>query len=107
MRSRSEPRSSLRRSRAPAKRTARRTYSAALGAIHSGRPTALSTLVALRETDREPGTVTTGTPIQRASQVVVRPLYGMLSCVMYAASNQRWYACCEVYGTHAISIRDL
>src|SRR5206468_6928832 len=54
----------------------------------------------------EPGTVTTGTPIQRASQVVVPPLYGMLSSAMSTASNQRRYSCSEAYGTQVIRPRE-
>jgi len=65
------------------------TYSAVLGAIHSGMPTVLSTLAALRDMDREPGMVMTGTPIHRLSQVVVPPLYGMVSSAMSTSSNKR------------------
>src|SRR5258708_2221852 len=49
-------------------------------------------LAALRDTDRVPGSVTTGTPIQRVSQVVVPPLYGIASSARSTVLNKRWYS---------------
>src|SRR5258707_11500030 len=47
-------------------------YTTLFRSIQSPRPSVARMLAALRDTDRVPGSVTTGTPIQRVSQVVVR-----------------------------------
>ena len=49
-------------------------YSSSLVAIHSGWPAAVNRLTPTRAMCRSPASVTTGTPIQSASQVVVVPL---------------------------------
>jgi len=46
-------------------------------------------LAVLRDIDRVPGTVITGTPIQSASQVVVPPLYGVVSRATSTSLNER------------------
>ena len=68
---RSPPRIDSNRGKSSASRTAIETYSSADCAISSGRPTLLSRLTPTRETCKGPAKVTTGTPIHKASQVVV------------------------------------
>src|SRR6266851_8696919 len=55
-------------------------------------------LAVLRDIDRVPGTVITGTPIQRASQVVVPPLYGIVSSATSTALNERRYSATPTRG---------
>src|SRR5688572_19805314 len=97
-------RSFARTALSPANCTASRTYSSGVDAIHSVSPTVESMLAALRDTDRDPGAVTTGTPIHSASQVVVPPLYGAVSKAISTALNQRKYSCTATRGTTVILV---
>ncbi len=76
IRSRSPARKAVNRGRSCARPTALATYSSLLAAISSGRPTPLRWLTPMRLTKWSPARVTTGTPIQSASTVVVPPLNG-------------------------------
>ena len=73
MRSRSVERNACSRSGAAASATAASTYAAGLSAISDGSPRRASRLAPTREACARPASVTTGTPIHSASQVVVVP----------------------------------
>ncbi len=73
MRERSVARAPERRAASPATRAAVSTYSSAVAATQSCRPSVVSRLAALRDTERAPASVITGTPIQSASHVVAPP----------------------------------
>src|SRR5205085_408295 len=71
IRSRRVERSSARRGGFPASSLAIFTYSPGVSAIKSGSPKLLSTLATMREQWRSPASVTTGTPIHAAWQLIV------------------------------------
>src|SRR5262245_30700545 len=83
---RKERRMSSKRSGLPASARAISTYSSTELAIKSVRPIWLSRLAPTRAAWRSPRSITTGTPIHSASQVVVVPLLGNGS----SAISTRW-----------------
>src|SRR5690349_24792882 len=97
------PRSDLRNSAMvaglPASSPASRTYSCGVAAIQRARPMVERMLAVLRDADLEPETVMTGTPIHRASQVVVPPLYGVVSNAISTRPSQSKYSLGGTEGT--------
>src|SRR5438132_2846692 len=78
-RSRSAARNVASRGKSCASLVALATYSSTVSAMGSGMPMVVSMLAPLREKERSPASVTTGTPIHSESPVVVPPAQGQVS----------------------------
>lgn len=73
----------------PASEAATPAYSSTLPVTHPPHPEAFSTLALTRDACERPVSVTTGTPIHRASHVVVVPEYGCVSSAMSTSAYAR------------------